>query len=208
MIRRLGLGAVVVGLVTIACSGGTTSLDGNPDGGGSSSGGIDAPCPAGGASVTFELKVQGNKAFCDSTGCAGTFLQVTRADGTPVPIDQGCVGPCNTCEAFGCTAECRQPLPIGPNGLTKTWNGNMYLTSSCTNPSYSGTRPLTCFNRGCAEAGTYFAKMCGYPLPAGDGGADAGALDRCESASRTPQCVQVQFTWPTTGTVTGTLGAL
>jgi hypothetical protein len=85
-------------------------------------------------------------------------------------------------------------MPLTPDGLTSSWDGTMYVQSTC------GPTANACSDRQCAAAGSYIARMCAYPrVPT-----DASVVGYCE-AGPTPNCVDVPFEYPYAGTVSGTL---
>ncbi len=170
--------------------GGKTDDAGKSDGGGASD-----DCPTGGPTATFQLDVVGDTPYCDASGCDASFLSITREDGTPVDIRGGCVASCDDCRPIACPAACRPPGTIGATGVTSTWNGTTFETSTCG----QGTQ---CAKTHCAAPGTYVAHMCGYPSKPQDGGVSGV----CQAVTQTPTCTDVPFTWPPTGTVKGTLG--
>ena len=184
-------------LLATACSSSTVGTTPLGDGGTpTDGGGTGNECPAGTPTATFELHVAGDTTYCDGSGCDGSFLSITREDGTPVSIDGGCITSCSACQPVACSAACRAPSTIGAAGLTGTWNGTTYETSTCGQGSQ-------CAKPHCVAAGTYVAHMCGYASSQQDGGASIGV---CQAATQTATCADITFTWPPTGTITGTIG--
>jgi hypothetical protein len=184
-------------LLASACSSSSVSTTPLADGGtADSGGGGSSECPAGTPTATFQLNVVGDTRYCDGSGCDASFLTVTREDGTPVVISGGCITSCSDCQPIACSAACRAPSTIGATGLTSTWTGTIYETSTCG----EGTQ---CAKARCVAAGTYVAHMCGYAALDQDAGAGVGV---CQAATTTATCADVTFTWPPTGPVTGTIG--
>ena len=184
-------------------SGGSTSSTSSSTSSSGSSGFITDGGPGNcGGPVAFQLTVSGDASFCTGQGsCSAEWLTVQRADKTPVQIDTSCVAACGACEPVGCPGNCPQPSPVPKTGATKTWlNGRIFTDKKCNSKAGGGSIP--CSEPACAPAGKYIAHMCAFRA------GDAGAGNGCSAEAATPAqiCTDVEFDFPTTSPVKGTVG--
>lgn len=191
----LGAGLGLVGMVA-ACGAATSS-------GESTSGGADVPtCEA---PLTFELRVESGS-YCagGQKACDAEWLTILGPDGQPFARDNTCNTSCGDCAPVRCPGSCIQPVPIADK-VTRAWDGRLFAQSTCNGSA--GT--LSCGAAKCAPKGRYTARMCASPsATVGDAGADAasGPSTQCTIAQGAqPKCVDVQFDWPSTTPVVGTL---
>jgi hypothetical protein len=190
-------------LALAACSGASAvDLDGGvSDGatGDGGSGGEGGTVPDGGGAcsgqaASFQLTTKGPFCRGHAGDCSNTWLTILGPDGKALGFDNLCGTDCATCLTKPCPNLCAAPSPIPAAGVTEMWNGT-YYTSETRVCNGVGTG---CFQARCAVPGRYVARMCGYATVGGGGLPCTGAP--------TPTCTDVPFDWPTTGTVSGTIG--
>jgi hypothetical protein len=192
---------VVIALALTAC-GGATVPEGNAGGSGaagsagSGGGGAEAGpvgCTVG--SVTFELIAAGAPAveYCTGKNCGTEWLAIKSASGQELQITHPCMSDCTSCRQEGCALLCALPQPLKPEGVRQEWDGTFFTPGTC------GQGDM-CANPNCAPAGKYVATMC------------AGVKNNpdamfCETDPN-QQCVDVEFGYPTTDVVRGTIGPI
>ncbi|MGH7440014.1 MAG: hypothetical protein ACRENE_30355 [Polyangiaceae bacterium] len=176
-------------------SGGGTEGGSTSSGGGGSSGGSGGgTCLTGTVDFALHLSPAATTTYClgPSGGCSGgAWLTILPADGgTELSQIMGCVPTCSSCQPVACSNLCIATPALGDGGVHTTWDGTYLEHTTCG-------ASLACTNDECAPAGSYVARMCGYPEAA-----DASVGFPCTS-STTPTCIDMPFTWPpATGTVT------
>ena len=168
----LSLILVPVALLSLAADGCDNTPLQSADGGAPSN---DAgPGTCGSFDLKFDLTVGGSSPvyYAGATTCAGSWLSVAPADGTPLLlIADACNIPCAASSAG---------LPEAPAPQSLSWGGTYYPivdNDQCATPA-------------CAAPGNYIATFCVID-GAGD---DAGVPEGTPS----PTCKQVPFVWPPT----------
>jgi hypothetical protein len=120
---------------------------------------------------------------------AGAMIDAARSEGT-VTIEFTVTPP-----GAYCLRQCADPVPIyiADSSGTLNWDGSYYFQSVCG----TGTE---CFGSTFAKPGKYTATFCATP-----GTADPTSATGCD-ASGPDKCATVDFDFPSSGTVTGTVG--
>jgi hypothetical protein len=157
------------------------------------SGGSTSPGKA-----TVEFAVQGGP-YCMTSSCGdGPSIDIEE-----VNLAHSCSDfSCRTCQpsfGAGCGAiQCPQPQGIAVTGAKMVWDGSYFAGSTCTLQQSQ----VSCSDPAFAAPGKYTAKFCATPgtLTGPDGG------PRQCVASGAMKCATVQFDYPSTTTVTATLG--
>jgi hypothetical protein len=114
---------------------------------------------------------------------SATWFQIETPTAELLPTSTSCATACSSCDAVTCVAG----VPIvglGPDGVTRQWDGRVHPHSMCTTQSLQ----VPCFETGCAPAGHYIAQMCAFECVGGN-----------------TVCTKVGFDYPGTPQVTGTL---
>ena len=152
---------------------------------------------AGGAScnsgpVTFHLRASGpSPRYCIGTACSLEWLSIANARGETVAYGPGCSLRCSDCQSGGCTLICLTPQPMKENGEFFTWDGNMWMPSTCHERS--------CTAPTCTPPGKYLAEMCARPAVR-----DSGSICS-QDPGQLMTCVRVEFEYPTAAVVEGVL---
>jgi hypothetical protein len=185
-------------LVVSACGGATLPGGGAGAGGSSDSGGGTAEagpigCTVG--SVTFELMTAGAPSveYCVGRNCGTEWLAIKSASGQEMQITHHCISDCTSCNQIGCDLLCALPQPVKPEGVRQQWDGMFFTASTCG-------QGQMCANPNCAPPGKYVATMC------------AGVKNNADAmfceTDPNQQCVDVEFDYPTTSVVQGTVGPI
>ncbi len=174
---------------------GSSGAGGTGAGGNGSGGSIQAG--AGGSAspgtVSIEFTV-GAGSYCHRSCQPGSTIEVRDASGRALSPGNLCTVDCTTCTNSLCP-----PLPCLPDGAVTgahlDWDGRYYAESTCG----SGT---SCVEPAIAPPGKYTATFCATPgtLTGPDGG-----FQQCVT-SGPAQCGSVQFDFPSTAVVKGTIG--
>jgi hypothetical protein len=126
----------------------------------------------------------------------GDWLSILSADGgASFSQVMGCMPDCNDCQPVACSKLCIATPALGDAGAHTTWDGTYLEDTTCG-------ASIACTNGKCARAGSYIARMCGFPET------DASFAAECLGTAM-PTCVDVPFVWPPpsgTSTVEATLG--
>ncbi len=211
---RSGRGVLALVSVVVACGGkvGSDASDRTTAGGGTggaasaggaagAAGGVAGRSPGAetcsGGPVTFQI-VPDPSAVTDwclgrPGGCA-LGLELSDASGA-LRLDDYCDRDCGSCELTDCIPlVCLAPAPLGPEGMTLTWDGVAFSESTCGAPAE------TCARRDCSAPGRYTIEICGFPAPG------FGADLPCAGATAISEtCLMVDFTYPASAPVLVTL---
>jgi len=187
-------------VLATACGGATTGGSGNDGGGASGSGGGGGTpnpgpvtCTAG--SVTFEFTSAGAPAvtYCVGKNCGVEWLAVKDASGQEMALTHSCSSDCALCQQMGCDLLCALPRVMTPEGERQVWDGTFFTQGMCGQGN-------TCAIANCAPPGKYVATMC------------AGVKNNTDPmfcmTDPDQQCVDVEFDYPTTSVVRGTVGPI
>jgi hypothetical protein len=133
--------------------------------------------------------------FCVGTGCGNDWVTIKTRSGQVIGgVSRGCSALCSECSPIACIAACLAPHVLGSTGEQLTWNGTYWRAGTCGLGA-----GVACVEPQCVAAGTNLvATMCAsVSVPQ-----DTGSF--C-FASPTVTCVDVPFTFPSDGVVTGVL---
>ena len=179
-------------LVTAAC-GGTTSAS-SPDAGGArpeDGASIDGEwdgdlVPCNGGPVIFHMRATegSNVSYCVGRRCRWFWLDLTTEHGETVVYSLD--------GEIGGLPVCYNPRPLTAEGEHLTWDGRVWVISTCGNQ-------LPCWARTCATPGKYIATMCVNANPIIT---DAGF---CSFPNSPQTCIAVEFEYPTAAIVEGVL---
>jgi hypothetical protein len=158
-------------------------------------------CPDGGLpnGITLKLVVPANRAYCDQpVGCSSPeHFHILAPGGQEVPFSRpACLLMCSTvCDEQPCPpVACVAQHATAFTGAQVDWNGDFYYAmSKC------GTN-MTCYEVASVSPGQYVARMCATPGTL----SGSGAASSCAATGPTA-CVDVPFTFPGSGVVTGQL---
>jgi hypothetical protein len=131
-----------------------------------------------------------NGSWCVGLQCSLSWMTVTSLTGESMPIELPCETTCGDCLPVGCPALCIAPQPMKLDGESLTWDGTYWQASTC------GAN-VACRQKTCAAPGRYRVKMC-----AARRSSDAGPF--C-MPSATPTCTELEFDYPSSAIVEGTL---
>ncbi|HEV8247897.1 MAG TPA: hypothetical protein VGP93_19115, partial [Polyangiaceae bacterium] len=150
--------------------------------------------------VTFRLTVgaANDTEYClgGQSACNIDWFWLLDTEGNTMSTGLSCgATSCDGCLATGCPLICLTPSPLSPEGDQATWNGVRYVEDTCG----EGT---LCQQPSCAAPGDYVARFCAYPL-VGAGGSPG--FDECSRAAQDPTCVEVPFSYPSSGVVEAVL---
>jgi len=180
--------------LTVACGGDTTGSSGG--GGSSSTGGGTGTGGAGGSlgMASVEFTVVGPATYCHKDCMGPPSITVTDSAGRTLGFGGLCRVQCDTCMLSACPpVACQMDGPV--TGATLNWDGSYSASSTCG----PGTE---CLSPSMALPGRYTATFCATPgtLTGPDGG-----FQQCVT-SGPAKCAPVEFDFPSTGVVRGTLG--
>jgi len=179
--------------ILVTACGGTTPAS-SPDAGGvrpedgastdgEGDGGDLVPCNGG--PVMFHMRATdgSNASYCVGRRCRWYWLDVTTEHGETVVY---------SLEGEGGLPICAAPRPLKAEGEHLTWDGRVWVISTCSNQ-------LPCWAPTCAAPGKYIAKMCAN--------ADSIITDAgfCSYPTSPQTCIEVEFEYPTAAIVEGVL---
>jgi hypothetical protein len=146
-------------------------------------------------SVTFELTAAGAPAvtYCVGRNCGTEWLTIKTVMGQELGLTHSCMSDCASCRQVGCTLLCALPQPLKPEGVQQVWDGTYFTPSMCGQGN-------ACANANCAPPGRYVATMCA-------GVKNNPDMMFCETDPN-QQCVDVEFDYPTSQVVRGTVGPI
>jgi hypothetical protein len=217
MIRGIGQAwrAIAVSLIApvavVACGVSTTigtadTVDSNTGGGTSGTGGLQGnggadPKPDSGdvspGNAVIEFTVRGPGAYC-GPACPGPPINVKDSEGQALTLAGSCMTDCSSCMPHSCIS-C-PAIGVAVTGAKLDWDGTYYTTSTCVPAGAVGTN--ACRTPAHAKPGTYTATFCATHgiLTGPDGG-----IQQCVT-SGPPKCGSVEFDFPSSTVVKGTVG--
>ena len=148
--------------------------------------------------VSIEFTVVGSDSYCMQSNCGeAPSIDIEDSSGHSLfTVSASCSSvSCDTCSTSPCPGYACQVRGIPVSGASLDWDGKYNATSTCG----TGT---SCVTFTYASPGRYTAKMCATPgkIEGPDGG-----VQQCVT-SGPPKCGSVDFDFPSSTIVKGTVG--